>query len=340
VTASYGALRDSVRVRVRPVWKRVTVGRAARFACALSTDGSAFCWGAPGFGLLGRSTEPSRIAGLVEGGHHFTEIAAGFGSTCALEGDGTPYCWGDGQSGELGKGRESFIETPRAVPGGLHLASIVAGNGFFCGLDSSAALYCWGSNTYGELGLDPLTLEYATPSRFHATLSFAQLAAGAGHLCGISLGGALYCWGGNGQGQVGNGDRDAWVPPNQVLGVPAVGSVAAGKAVSCALDGTGVPYCWGFTPTPLQPGLHLVSLSIGDQLKCGRTAAGETWCGTTTLAAVQTPLVFTRVELGGSQACGLTAEGELYCWGSNLLGALGTGDSTDRPTPTRVVDPD
>ncbi|MFL5538592.1 MAG: hypothetical protein ACJ8J0_06340 [Longimicrobiaceae bacterium] len=343
VTASYGALKDSVRVRVSPLWKRVSVGHRAQAACGLSTDGYAFCWGTGGSGELGSLASSSQVPVPVQGGHRFVEIAVGFRSVCALEEAGTPWCWGDGSSGQLGNGRESGINSPRAVPGTLYLASIVAGEAFYCGAELTGALYCWGNNHDGELGIDPVATEVAAPGRFHATLGFSRVSGGATHLCGLTFDGRAYCWGTNALGQLGTGDRDDWRPPTEVLGVPSTRAIGAGSARSCALDGSGAPYCWGgstFSPAPLATDVRLATLSTGDQLWCGRTAAGETWCGTTSLALVQTQQPFTRVEVGGLQACGITTLGELYCWGPNASGALGTGDFADHPSPTRVVDPD
>jgi|GEM_PF-4304155 len=347
VTASLGALRDSVRVRVRPVWTRMAVGHRARVACALSTDGSAYCWGSGAPGELGSFATTSQVPLPVDGGHRFGDVAVGFKSACALELDGTPYCWGDGDSGQLGNGREAPILSPRAVPGNLHLASIVAGESFYCGLDAAGALYCWGSNHSGELGVDPLATEVAAPGRFHPTLTFSSVSAGATHSCGIKLNSGPYCWGTDSQGELGDGDRTDWRGPTAVPGFFIVRSIGAAAGWSCGIDNDGAAGCWGtnfgFSPDGrMATSARFASISPGDGLVCGRTAAGEAWCWTPTtfVTRVATSLTFSRLALGGQQACGLTAEGDLYCWGPNPSGALGTGDAADHPTPTRVVDPD
>ena len=51
--------------------------------------------------------------------------------------------------------------------------------------------------------------------------------------------------------------------------------------------------------------------------------------------------VYSRVSLGNASACALTQSGEVVCWGSNWLGALGTGAATPfsgtlAPTPLNL----
>jgi alpha-tubulin suppressor-like RCC1 family protein len=49
-------------------------------------------------------------------------------------------------------------------------------------------------------------------------LSFEVLAAGVDHTCGITTGGAAYCWGANGSGQLGTGTFTPSPVPAPVAG--------------------------------------------------------------------------------------------------------------------------
>jgi alpha-tubulin suppressor-like RCC1 family protein len=45
---------------------------------------------------------------------------------------------------------------------------------------------------------------------------------------------------------------------------------------------------------------------------------------------------FTTLTAGSEYTCGLDADGAVWCWGTNNLGQVGTGDSTDALAPARV----
>jgi alpha-tubulin suppressor-like RCC1 family protein len=49
---------------------------------------------------------------------------------------------------------------------------------------------------------------------------------------------------------------------------------------------------------------------------------------------------FTAIDVGWHHTCGLDADGAIWCWGSNAIGAIGTGDGRDRYEPVRVDGPD
>ena len=49
-------------------------------------------------------------------------------------------------------------------------------------------------------------------------LLFTQVSAGGQHTCAITTGGASYCWGANGSGQLGDGGAVSQVTPVRVLG--------------------------------------------------------------------------------------------------------------------------
>lgn len=48
-------------------------------------------------------------------------------------------------------------------------------------------------------------------------------------------------------------------------------------------------------------------------------------------------LRFRQIAAAGMHTCGLSESGSVYCWGSNYLGQLGDGTTTDRDRPTAVV---
>ncbi|MGH7678164.1 MAG: hypothetical protein ACRENU_06835, partial [Gemmatimonadaceae bacterium] len=97
-----------------PAFTSMSVGGS--HACALSADGTAYCWGANNLGQLGDSSQtrrntPTRVAGDLR----FTQISAGFLHTCGITTAGAVACWGNNRSGELGDTTATFRTRPRHV---------------------------------------------------------------------------------------------------------------------------------------------------------------------------------------------------------------------------------
>jgi alpha-tubulin suppressor-like RCC1 family protein len=209
-----------------------------------------------------------------------------------------------------------------------------------------------------------------SPATFGATavtvFSLASLARGAYHTCGLTTGGAAYCWGSDSIGQLGTGDTINRSTPTRVVGGLVFASLTLGLRHTCGLTAGGAAYCWGhngygelgdgtttnrLTPTPVGGGLAFANLSAGFDYTCGLSTAAAAYCwgdnsngqlgdGTTTSHSTPAPvaggLVFTSLTASGF-SCGLTTGGTAYCWGSNLFGSLGDGTRTVRHSPTPVA---
>jgi alpha-tubulin suppressor-like RCC1 family protein len=174
--------------------------------CALTSGGAAYCWGYNSFGQLGDGTTTSRLTPTpVAGGLTFVSIALGDWHSCGLTSGGAAYCWGDNSLGALGDGDTTSRSTPTLVAGGLTFTSLALGGLHTCGLTSGGAAYCWGYNGWGELGDGTSGTDRLTPTPVAGGLPFTSLAAGGFHTCGLTSGGAAYCWGGNASGQLGDG---------------------------------------------------------------------------------------------------------------------------------------
>jgi alpha-tubulin suppressor-like RCC1 family protein len=229
--------------------------------CALTSDGTAYCWGNNASGQLGDNSRTSRNAPVpVATWLKFDSIDAGAAHTCAVTSAGKAYCWGRNDRGQVGDGTTTNSAVPVAVTEGLTFQLIAAGGfsiGHTCGLTDLGAAYCWGENTFGALG-DRSTKDSAVPvavvgnlprpeSPADARLSFVQLVAGGfiGHTCGLIDGGAAYCWGENETGQVGDGTTIDRPAPEAVAGGLEFLTVDAGFRHTCGRAITGTVYCWG-----------------------------------------------------------------------------------------------
>ncbi len=128
--------------------------------CALTADGTAYCWGSREFGQLGDgSTSGIAIAPVpVSTTEKFTQIAAGGFTTCGVTTAQRVLCWGAGASGALGNGTNSVTQTTpvgttpllsaRRVAVSLGTADATT----VCAITTTDALFCWGAGGAGQLG--------------------------------------------------------------------------------------------------------------------------------------------------------------------------------------------
>lgn len=120
--------------------------------CAISTNGSTYCWGLGEKGQLGNGgTTLSRIP-VAASGPSFVRITSGYAHSCGLTQAGAAYCWGDNALGQLGDGTTTQRNAPTLVSGDLVFAYLKAGDLSTCGVTTTGVGYCWGDNEYGQLG--------------------------------------------------------------------------------------------------------------------------------------------------------------------------------------------
>lgn len=196
-------------------------------ACAVTESGEGYCWGGNYLGQLGAGfvsrtfphavTVPTPVlpAWIDEG---WTEINAGYDFTCGINGSGGAACWGHSAYGRLGNGslssRYNGVPWPQLVSGealgiplDLHFVDVVPGSEHACGVTLDGEGYCWGRNTSGELGMGGKTSRpmfgLPTPQLVLGGHTWAQIGPGKEHTCGLTTGGAAYCWGRDRYGRLG-----------------------------------------------------------------------------------------------------------------------------------------
>jgi alpha-tubulin suppressor-like RCC1 family protein len=177
------------------------------FSCAVIGN-RAKCWGADDSGQLGNGSyestdQPADVAGLS---NDIVAVAVGYFHACALTKAGNVWCWGENTAGELGDGTMISSPTPVQVTGlAGGAAAIIVGGSHTCVLTKAGGVKCWGDNSHGQLG-DATTVNRNAPVDVAGLASgVAAVVAGGSHTCALISGGAVKCWGSNGNGQLGDG---------------------------------------------------------------------------------------------------------------------------------------
>lgn len=158
--------------------------------------------------------------------------------------------------------------------------------------------------------------------------------------CAALSDGSVWCWrtaaNGNQVGQLGNGTTDTSGPlfratsvltaANQTLtGVTALADVDTYNAgAACAITTGGALSCWGNTSYLLN----------------GGTTLSSTYATPVTGDGINPFTGVLQVGIDGNYSCAVTtgsSSNEVWCWGVNSNANLGTGDTTNRRYPTKVV---
>lgn len=146
-----------------------------------------------------------------------------------------------------------------------------------------------------------------------ATLQFRYVNAGDFHGCAITQGDRGYCWGFNGDGELGTGTNANANVPTAVARDLSFRVISGGKYHSCGLTLAGVAYCWGENID-------------------GRLGDGTTSPSNDPSIITAGGYTYTAISAGRTNTCGLTSTGRTLCWGFNADGQNGLGRETGNDT--------
>jgi alpha-tubulin suppressor-like RCC1 family protein len=331
--------------------------------CALLLDGTVRCWGHNGVGQLGNgTTTDSDVPVMVSGLSGAASIAAGQNHTCAVLVNGTVECWGYNYAGQLGNGTTNSLSSPATVMGlTVPAVGITAGQNHTCAVLVDGTVECWGWNIFGQLG-NSNTHNALTPVAVAGFAGVKAVAAGYNHTCALQLGNgstsAVYCWGYNSSGQLGNNTTTNSSAPAQSWVDAAAAISAAGDHTCALLAYGGQVYCWGDTAGSITPnqvgGLgEAKAIASGAVHDCALLAVGSLQCwgynwygqlgNGSTNNSINTPVKVSGLSgasglsAGGYETCASLANGTLDCWGYNAFGQLGNGNTTNSTTPVTVT---
>ncbi len=195
------------------------------------------------------------------------------------------------------------------------IAHVAAGRDASYAVATDGRVFAWGSNALGEVG-DGTTQRRLRPVPvLGLPPTIVEVAPGRNHVLAVSSSGALWAWGDNAYGQVGDGTTQRRLAPVPVLG-SGIMHVEAGAHHSIAVRSDGVVLTWG--------------RGYRGQLGIGTTSNRSTPVAVSGLPSI------VDVGDGRDQSFAITATGNVWAWGFNNAGQLGDGTTTRRLRPVSL----
>ncbi len=227
-----------------------------RVSCALTSDNRLTCWGQNHKGQIGNGTTqvnggvaPTAVSNIPTS-FVPSQVDPGGRHVCAAATSGAVWCWGDDDRHQLGTAADGAIavNVPGQADTVTNAASVATGLEYSCAVGADNTVACWGRNQLGQLGRGSVTpATSAAPTAVTVGAPVAKVAAGKAFACALTTAGAVWCWGDNVAGQV--GDANAASPRTSAVQVSGLGGravdVVAGGSHACAVLSTGDVRCWG-----------------------------------------------------------------------------------------------
>ena len=286
-------------------------------------------------------------------------------STCVVTEAGIVKCWGGNDFGQLGDGSETgtgvgdgtlkFKNTPVTVKNLSGIKQVAMGYNHACAISQTGSVSCWGDNSKGQIGDGTTSFRAQATPVVGLSAKVTQLALTYQSSCALLETGAVQCWGGNSQGELGVGISakitQSSTPKNAVLlSNITLKRLVSGRQHLCGITNNDTVVCWGwndlgqlgltdttarYIPTVVTTaGTGIKQLAAGYGHTCvartnetlcwGDNSKGQLGDGTTTSSSnpvtVSALSGVTELTLGKEHSCAVLATNASYCWGSRQAG--------------------
>ncbi|GAB4213203.1 MAG: hypothetical protein Fur007_06930 [Rhodoferax sp.] len=263
----FGQLGDGTLVnRIAPTkigsaanWTVIAAGKS--HTLAIKKDFTLWAWGNNAFGQLGtdpaakviNDTVPAQVGVDKNYFSNWTQVSAGDKHTVGRRADGTIWAWGDNTRGQLGLAdlTDPLLPAKAATPTQVAPAladrwvAVVAGGEHTAAIRTDGRLFTWGANGYGQLGQDGRIGDIGLPTLVGDDDHWASISAGGAYNLALKTDGSLWTWGGNSQGQLGDGTQLDHALPVQLGTATNWVRVAAGSQHALADRADGSVWGWG-----------------------------------------------------------------------------------------------
>jgi len=308
---------------------------------AIDIQGRLFAWGYGNMGRLGLGDTFNRSSPVQIGSSSWISVATDYGSygyTIAVTSDYKLFTWGNNTGGYLGVSDTVHRSSPVQLGTNSWNGVVCATGRASYAVRSDNTLWGWGDEAnYGALGLSSTVNKYSSPVQLASGMLVSKIIATIDTTWILRTDGALFGWGYNNVGQLGQSDTVNRSSPVQI-GSYSFTSVAANStaAVGIMYENKPLPnlFAWGATPLNGQS----VNTSSPAQISTSlaQTVSSPTQIGTSS---------WTSISAGLSNSFAIRSDYKLYSWGDNSqlqsgyitpATALGTASNTNNNAQSYV----
>lgn len=292
-------------------------------ACVQRSNGELYC------GNLGLGLKLIHDFGNLK----VTQLEVGRDSShsCALMDDENLYCWGEGFNGQLGNGAGQASSIPvmidmSGVLSGKTIKSVALGDDVTCVIASDDLVYCWGEGSNQLLG-NGSDSSQDSPVAVSTTgvlngKKIKSLHVKFGTACVIADDDKVYCWGGGGDGQLGNGASVNSNAPVAVSTSLKFKSLKNMYHTICGIAEDDLAYCWGYGQEGQLGNGASVSSNVPVAVDMSGVLSGKT---------------IKKLDGSGYNICVIASDDLPYCFGYGQGGELGNNALNDSNIPVAVV---
>jgi hypothetical protein len=184
--------------------------------------------------------------------------------------DGSLWAWGGDQINSLKYvfPQPAISQAPCRIGSESDWTQVAAGAAHVVALKNDGSLWSWGMNDQGETGQGNLTNYIATPTRIGTETNWTQICANCTHSLALRNDGSLWAWGGNSEGELGDGTTNDRAIPTLIGMARDWRMIAASCARDFALKKNGTMWVWGLhgvsndlTPRQIAPDTNWLAFS-------------------------------------------------------------------------------
>lgn len=278
---------------------------------AISQDGTLWGWGENSNSQLGDGSAIDRTTPVQISTSTWQQVSGGTLHSAGIKSDGTLWTWGSDSGGRLGNGVSGSSTFPMQIGTDTNWKEVYAGEIATVAIKTNGTIWSWGTNTGLFLGTGQATGYVSqVPVQIGTDTDWNILFAKGWSCFAIKNSGALWAWGENSLGQLGNGLNLDVATPTQIGTATNWSKISSNERLTFAIKTDHTLWGWG-TQTGGAGSTYLGINAIYTPLQIGSATDWES-------VSVKPISTYDYVML-------LKSNHTLWAWGSDTYEQLGNG---------------